>query len=385
MFFPALISVVPTRNFLFVRRWYIGHPEASLRQVAGSVLLRISTASETPASSPTGVTRPHASTASDLASPAENPPRVARHTSARIILWALIRALKDPLDEAERTARRRQLAANNSRGKINVLPETVKVEELRRRGLPMEQLEDLHITAVEGEGVEMQPGLVSKRTGLEMDLDREKSSARSDEKSPPRCSGGAPVPASNGSGGLAAGATAGENDDECSSSDDGRVVSWEKHEGVLMVCEGVLKSLVEGSMATTICSGGGGSRAPLAATMKTQPAVTAARVAVDSVTAGHYCGWPTSLVNATPLLSDLLLSLERLAEGALFESERRLREQSASSVARDDDGKDYSTEMTNNSQRVSPEGSLELWRAGSQILPSIARAMVWWNPAAIRG
>lgn len=152
-----------------------------------------------------------------------------------------------------------------------------------------------------------------------------------------------------------------------------------------MVCEGVLKSMVDESTAETVFSGGGGSRVSLAAAVETQPAVTAAGVAVGSVTARHHCGWPTSLVNATPLLSDLLLSLERLAEGALFKSERKLREHSASSAAQDDDGKRCSTEMTNKSLRASPGGFLELWRAGSQILPSIARAMVLWNPAAVRG
>ena len=371
------------RATLFLDRSYIRHPEAPLRQAVGAVLLQIATASESPASSSTRVNPPTASTTSDISSPAENLPRVARHTSARIVLWVLIRVLKESSDEAERAPHCRQPTNTNSRGESNTLLKTGKVDELRRTGLPTELSEDLCINCVGGE-TEMQPGLVAKDAGLEVALERQEGVKESDKVSPPRCNGGAPTPVSNGGECLAAGATVGENCDGCSSSGGGRIISWEQHEGVIMVCEGILKNLVEKSMAEIVFSSGCGSRVPPAAAVKTQPAVTAARVAVDSVAVGHCCGWPISLINATPSLSDLLLSLERLAEDVLFESELGLSEHSAYSGA-GDDNKDCSTEVASLALGASPGGSLELWRAGSQILPSIARAMVWWNPAAIRG
>lgn len=360
-------------------RSYIGHPEASLRQAAGAVLLRIATAGETPASSPARVAPRPASTTSDPASPAENPPRVSRHASARIVLWALICALEEPSDEAERDPRRRQRTAITSRLEHHIFLETGEVSELTRKGLPTEQPEYLHRHAG---GVEMQPGLVAKIEGLEVEFERHEGSEGSYKGPPPRCSDGAPMPSSKGDGCLAAGSTAGE---KCGSSGGGTVSSWEKHEGVLMVCEGVLKSLVERSTADIVFSGASGGRVPPAAAVKTQRAVTAAKAAADSVAVDHCCGWSLTLVNATPSLGELLLSLEHLAEEALFESELGLREQSASSVAGGDGKNGCSTEVENSSTGASPGGSLELWRAGSQILPSIARAMVWWNPAAISG
>lgn len=367
------------------RRSYIGHPEASLRQAAGAVLLRIATAGETPACSPTDVASPPASTTSDPASPADNIPRVARHSSARIVLWALIRALEEPPDEAERDPRRPQRTANNPRLGHKIVLETGEVGELRRRGLPIEQPEDLHRHAVGMGGVEMLPGMGAKSEGLEVALERHEGSEGSDKGPPPRCGDGAPMPSSKGDGCLAAGATAGEKYDGCSSSGGGTVSSWEKHEGVLMVCEGVLRSLVEGSTADTVFSGVSDSCVPPTAAVKTQPAVTAARAAADSAAVDHCCGWPLTLVNATPSLGDLLLSLERLAEEALFESELGLREKSDYYEAGDDGENGCSTGVENLAPGASPGGSLELWRAGSQILPSIARAMVWWNPAAIFG
>lgn len=410
------------RATISLRRSYIGHPEASLRQGVGAVLLRIATASgNTPASSSTRVTPQHASTISDPASPAESLPHVACHTSARIVLWAFISELKEPSDEAERTPHHPEKSITiNPRGETDILQNPGKesdlrlagdtrdaspgflsgcgscggngrpltTTDLRRGGLPTEQPGDLHINIYAGGGeVDMQPRLVAKGAGRETALERQEGAEGSEKEPPPHCSGGTPMPASNEGESFASGAAVGENHDGgscCGGGGRGRVTSWEKHEGVLMVCEGVLKSLVERNMAEVIFPGGSGSRAPLAAAVETQSAMTAARMVVGSAAVSHCCGWPISLVNATPSLSDLLLSLARLAENALFESGLGLGERSASSTAGDDD-KDCPTGGASLALGASSGGSLELWRAGSQILPSIARAMVWWNPAAIRG
>lgn len=133
--------------------------------------------------------------------------------------------------------------------------------------------------------------------------------------------------------------------------------TWPFLEGVLLVCEGVLKHLVETRMAE-VASGGAGEMCS-----------TAARGA-HSGSADEGCGgeWPAELLRSTPSLGELLVPLLSQAEHALCEAELMLS---------------MASHHLQQQQQQPRDGSLELWRAGSQLLPTIARAMVWWNPRAI--
>eukprot|EP00752_Nemacystus_decipiens_P017850 g16006.t1 len=132
---------------------------------------------------------------------------------------------------------------------------------------------------------------------------------------------------------------------------------WQFREGVLLVYEGILKHLVESRTAETVCGGAVGE--PCSETFHDD--------AQDVDNVDDHQEWPAHLLRETPPLGELLVPLLSQAEHALHEAE----------VMR-------STASHPQQQLQEPnDGSLELWRAGSQLLPAIARAMVWWNPTAI--
>ena len=460
-------SVAPSS---FLARSYIRHAEASIRQSAGAVLLRLATTREAPVPSSLHDASPSAVIFSRSTSPDEESSRVACHTSARIVLWCLIRALnghseeppEESSEETERTTHHRHpTAVVTAHGEKDTVFKKDKVDDLRRMRLPTEQAQNLHINvagekpeglhrslvgaeskyfnrnvvgggleelhvnlvgerpeklhtslveserevlhrnAVEGEAG-LQPGLETKDARQDKALGKQDTECTegpegSKNESPPRRSSGNPMPAGNGGERFPAGAAVEENYGG-GNRDVERMTSWEQHEGMLMVCEGILKTLVEERIAE-IVSGNSDSRvlrttlemppagttagrsAPPAMAVETQSAVSTTNAVAISVSGSSYCGWPAVLVNATPPLSDLLLSLESLAENALFKAELSL---SAQTIA-GNGGEECATEAETLALAADfPGGSLELWRAGSQILPSIARAMVWWNPKAIR-
>lgn len=242
----------------WLSRSYTGHPEASLRQAASAVFLRIATA---PSSAATGVgiALPSSRNAATLVEEAVRDPSqwaayFSDDASARVVLWALVCASSQqhqPLDSG-RTEQTVRAEANN------------------------------------GDGGGGGKGLAT----------------------PP---------------------------------------SWQFREGVLLVYEGVLKRLVEGRLSE-IASG---VDEPCSATVH------------DDDGEGSRGEWPAELLHATPPLGELLVSLLCQAEDALY-------------------GAELMRSMSSHHHQQQPsEGSLELWRTGSQLLPTIGRAMVWWNPRAI--
>lgn len=151
-------------------------------------------------------------------------------------------------------------------------------------------------------------------------------------------------------------------------------IIWTFHEGVLMVYEGVLKHMVERCLAGVVPSAMG-APAPTAATAPTAETEAVSVAATES--GGDRCNWPVDLVAATPTLRDLLDSVGRQAESALYQAELR-RE------ARRVTGEKGEHNLTTVTNHMSPsDGTLELWRAGSQLLPTLAKAMAWWNPAGL--
>lgn len=131
--------------------------------------------------------------------------------------------------------------------------------------------------------------------------------------------------------------------------------SWQSREGALLVYEGVLKHLVESRflMGWTVSDG------------LDRPCSTTARDG-NGGDDGEGCRgeWPAELLRATPSLGQLLVSLLSEAGDALYEAE-------------------LMRSTGSHPQRQPRDGSLELWRTGSQLLSTIGRAMVWWNPRAI--
>lgn len=169
-------------------------------------------------------------------------------------------------------------------------------------------------------------------------------------------------------------------------------LSWEFREATLLVYEGVLKQMVEGRLAEAFFGNDGGNRPPppLHATVATSSlnsvatligtadgrtsAGAAEAAAEDSRTStahdvsgsgdkGFVRGWPARLLRSTPPLSELLVSVVRQAEAALNEAERG--------------------RSAGHPQHQPARGSVELWRTGSQLVSTVGRAMVWWNPRAI--
>lgn len=128
--------------------------------------------------------------------------------------------------------------------------------------------------------------------------------------------------------------------------------SWQFREGVLLVYEGVLKRLVASRLAEFVSGG------------EDEPCPTPARDGRNDDEKGCEGEWPAELLHETPSLGELLVPLLSHAEHALYEAE-------------------LMRSVAGHHQQQSSDGSLELWRAGSQLLPTIARAMVWWNPRAI--
>lgn len=134
-------------------------------------------------------------------------------------------------------------------------------------------------------------------------------------------------------------------------------LSWQFREGVLLVYEGVLKHLVEGRLAGVVVSGGVG-----------EPSwPTTSRGGNGGGGEGCTGEWPAELLHAAPPLGELLVFLLRQVEDVLYGAEM-MRSRATSCPI----------------QQQPSEGALELWRAGSQLLPTIGRAMLWWNPRAIR-
>lgn len=128
--------------------------------------------------------------------------------------------------------------------------------------------------------------------------------------------------------------------------------SWQFREGVLLVFDGVLKHLVESRLAEMVSGGG-----------VDEPYSTATRN--DDGEEERKEEWPAELLDGTPSLGELLMPLLCQAEHALYEA-------------------DLMRSMASHpQQQPGDDGSLELWRSGSQLLPTIARAMVWWNPRAL--
>lgn len=151
-------------------------------------------------------------------------------------------------------------------------------------------------------------------------------------------------------------------------------VTWTFHEGVLMVYEGVLKQMVDRCLAGDI---------PSAVGEPTASAVTAPNAAVETtfVTAtepgASRCNWPVDLVAATPTLRGLLDQVARHVESALYQAE--FQRESCRVV-----GDTGEPNLTTVGTQTSPaSGTLELWRAGSQLLPTLAKAMAWWSPEGL--
>ena len=131
--------------------------------------------------------------------------------------------------------------------------------------------------------------------------------------------------------------------------------SWQFREGVLLVYEGVLKHLLEVRLAEALSSGDGGNPCP-----------TSARGGNGDDSDGFIGEWPAELLHGTPPVGELLPLLLSQAQHALYAAE--LMRSAASHPQQ---------------EHQPGAGLLELWRSGSQLLPTIARAMVWWNPRAI--
>lgn len=151
-------------------------------------------------------------------------------------------------------------------------------------------------------------------------------------------------------------------------------VTWTFHEGVLMVYEGVLKMMVDRCLAGVV---------PSTVGEPTATAVTAPSTEVKTTFVGatepvvNRCNWPIDLVAATPALRDLLNYVGRQAESALYQAE--LRREACCVV-----GETGEPNLTTVGNQTSPgSGTLELWRAGSQLLPTLAKAMAWWNPEGL--
>lgn len=151
-------------------------------------------------------------------------------------------------------------------------------------------------------------------------------------------------------------------------------VTWTFHEGVLMVYEGVLKNLVDSCLAGVVPSAVGEPTA----TAVTAPSTEVETTFVAATELGaNRCNWPVHLVAATPTLRDLLAYVGRQAESALYQAE--LRREACRVV-----GGTGEPKLTTVGNQMSPaSGTLELWRAGSQLLPTLAKAMAWWNPEGI--
>lgn len=153
--------------------------------------------------------------------------------------------------------------------------------------------------------------------------------------------------------------------------------SWEVRESVLMVYEGVLKRLVEHAMSDLVSGGDGG----------------AGREAFDEVIKGEAADEDAAQRNftilssrgnafeATPSLKEILVFIEGQVEAALLEAESLLfRSQAGRKAINGEEAEGVKKPL----QGVRSDGGLELRRAGTQLLPSLARAMMWWNPEAIR-
>ncbi|CAM9934815.1 unnamed protein product, partial [Ectocarpus sp. 6 AP-2014] len=284
-----------------VLRSYMGHPETALRQAAGAVLLQIAS-----------TTAPSRNTAGTVSFEDSSQ---FHHTSARIVLWALLRS----------SSRQQQLLVDG----------------------------DTHPTA---------PTTTNNRDGAKL----------------------------------------GSTDP-----------SWKLGEGALLVYEGVLKSLVEGRMAQEL------SGHIIATKTSGQHSVEDSAIPSDErgTKADHSgWGWSEEMLHTTPPLGDLLVFLRQEAEDALHEAEllrlnaghwyRRPHEAATSCSTQTGGGGDGVRNSTTtdkertgkqqqqlqqerwqqvNGSRHGGGGSLELWRAGSQLLPSIARALLWWNPKAVLG
>lgn len=289
----------------------MGHPETSVRQAAGAVLLQI--ASNTPPSRNTAgaVGFEDGGTGASCRDSSQ-----FHHTSARIVLWALLRS----------SSRQQNLLVHDN----------------------------THSTS---------PTATNNRDGAN----------------------------AGGSGSDSGGDTS---------------PSWKLGEGTLLVYEGVVKSLVEGRMAQEL-SGHIITNKP-----NGQHSVDNSAYLSDE----RDSGWSEELLHTTPPLGDLLALLRQEAEDALFEAELlrlnaghwylRPHEAAMSCSTQTGTGGDGVTNSTTTDknrtgkpqQKLEQErwqranggrdgcgGSVELWRAGSQLLPSMARALLWWNPKAILG
>lgn len=166
------------------------------------------------------------------------------------------------------------------------------------------------------------------------------------------------------------------------SSRDYTMVSWEFREGALMVYEGVLKNFMACCMSDVVS--GGHSRPDDNEVIPT-PVVfdiagaAAAAAPVDTESMENY-GWPAGLIDSTPPMSKILVSIKSQAENALIEAELRLRQRLA--IFSNGELVGVSVQPLQAVQGT-PSGALELWRTASQLLPSIARAMTWCNPNAL--
>ncbi|CAM9574243.1 unnamed protein product, partial [Ectocarpus fasciculatus] len=296
-----------------VLRSYIGHPETSLRQAAGAVLLQIASTPPSRNKAGTAVSFEDGGVGAFCRGSSQY-----HHTSARIVLWALLRS----------SSRQQHLLVDGN----------------------------THPTS---------PTATNNRDG---------SNAGNSSTKP----------------------------------------SWELGEGTLLVYEGVLKSLVEGRMAQELSGhiiGTKNSRQGLVDDSATP--FDERRTKADR----SGWGWSEEMLHTTPPLGDLLVLLRQEAEYALYEAElsrmnvgrwyRRPHEaviicstavpggggdalRKSTTTDEERTGKRQQQLQQERWQRVNANrngggGALELWRAGSQLLPSIARALLWWNPKAILG
>lgn len=152
---------------------------------------------------------------------------------------------------------------------------------------------------------------------------------------------------------------------------------WEVRESVLMVYEGVLKSLVERAMIDLVSGGdgGGGREAFDEANLGAATDEDAAQRNCTILSRGG------NAFEAAPSLKQILVSIEGQVEAALLEAESLLfRSQAGRKIINEEEAEVVNKLL----QGVRSDGGLELRRAGTQLLPSLARAMMWWNPEAIR-
>lgn len=322
------------------------------------MLVQVATGS-VPASTPPYPAPKCGHVATRLPLPAQGPSRDTHHTSARVVLWALARAWQ------ERSAKPNH--ASDFKRKLDSDTHRNSSTQLGAVGTD---------GVIARDGVEVQHELAADRMTLGTGLERGKK-----ENESLHCCFRIPKDARDAD--TATFTTTAEEETNVVSEIVG--TSWEFHEGVLMAYEGTLKKIMEGAMAALFsepCPDG--NRVSPIITVDSQPEVNSDDPFVDPNIPGYRWRWPQALKRATPPLSELLVLLKDHAEIALYNAELGLQNQRGDYSLDETSGRKLTGAMEH-TLKVPPGGLLELWRAGSQLLPSIARAMTWWNPAALRG